>query len=139
MPSAINLELARSFEDASAALIHSIRQAITVFRTGPPDYQADWESRSTPQDWEKQVLSNLQRYHSGVRAALHAYRGGDIKPITLEAARYKGLSKGLDGYRMDWMTEQNRFAVEEAMDRVMGAADEIHRLGYDELEKAGRL
>ena len=37
------------------------------------------------------------------------------------------------------MTEQNRLAVEEALDRVVMVADRIHRLGYDELERAGRL
>ena len=89
--STIDSELARSLEDASAALIDRIRQAIGVFRAASPDYQAAWELRSTPKDWETQVLSNLEEYHSGVQAALRAYQGGDIEPITLEAASYKGL------------------------------------------------
>ena len=79
-----------------------------------------------------------RRVPQGVHAALLAYEGGDIEPITLEAASYAGLSKDLDGYRVDWMTEPNRLAFEEALDRVVMVADRIHRLGYDELERTDR-
>jgi len=33
------------------------------------------------------------------------------------------------------MTEHDRLAVEEAIDHVVGVADQIHRVGYHELEK----
>jgi hypothetical protein len=138
MTSAIDPELARSFEDASAGLLDRIREAIRNFRAASPDDQVDWELRSTPREWETRVLSNLEEYHSGVQAALRAYQSGDIEPITLEAASYKGLSKDLDGYRLDWMTEQNRLAVEEAIGRVVRVASRIHRLGDDELTSMGR-
>ncbi len=84
------------------------------------------------------MLPNLEEYHSGVQAALRAYQGGDIEPITLEAASYAGLSKDLDGFHMDWMLEQDRLAVDEAIHRVVGVADQIHRLGDDELTRMGR-
>jgi hypothetical protein len=135
----IEPDLARSFEDASATLIDRIRQAIRDFRAAPSDEQAEWELRSMPREWETRVLSNLGEYHRGVHAALRAYEVGDIEPITLEAASYAGLSKELDGYRVDWMTEPNRLAYEEALDRVIMVADRIHRLGYGELERSGRL
>jgi hypothetical protein len=139
MTSTIDPELARSFEDASAALIDRVRQAIRDFHAAPPDHRMAWESRSTPKRWETRVLPNLEEYHSGVQVALRALQAGDIEPITLEAASYAGLSKDLDGYHMDWMLEQDRLAVDEAIHRVVGVADQIHRLGYDELEKTGRV
>jgi hypothetical protein len=138
MTSTIDSELAQSFVDASAALIDRVRQAIRAFRAAPPEYQAAWELRSTPTAWETRVLTNLHEYHDGVQAALRAYHNGDIEPITLEAASYKGLSKDLDGYRLDWMTEQNRVAVEDAIRQVVRVANRIHHLGDDELTRMGR-
>jgi hypothetical protein len=139
MASAIDPELARSFESASGALIERIRQAIRNFHAAPSDHRMAWESRNMPKRWETRVLGNLEEYHSGVQAAFRAYQGGDIEPITLEAASYKGLSKDLDGYNMDWMLEQDRLAVEDAIHGVIDVADQIHRLGYEELERTGRL
>ena len=136
--SAIDPNLPRSLEDASARLIDRIRQAIRDFRTAPPDGSDAWESWRTPQPWETRVLSNLERYHRHLKAAVTAYDAGDIKPITHEASSYAGLSKDLD-FDTRWMTEQNRLAVEEALDHVVIVADRIHRLGYDELERAGLL
>jgi hypothetical protein len=139
MTSTIGPELAHSFEDASADLIESIRRAIRGFQTAPPDHRAAWESRQMPQLWETEVLPNLEDYHNYVQAALRAYHSGDIRLITREAASYKGLSKDMDGYHMDWMLEPDRLAVGEAIHRVIGVADQIHRLGYHELERTGRL
>jgi hypothetical protein len=138
MTSSIDSELVRSFENASAALIESIREALRNFRATSPDNQAAWESRSTPSDWETRVLSNLQKYHDHLKIALPEYRAGDITRITRVAGTYKGLSKHLDGYALDWATEHNRLAVDAAVDRVVELADQIHRLGNAELTRMGR-
>jgi hypothetical protein len=37
------------------------------------------------------------------------------------------------------MTDRDRLAVEEAIGQIVLAADQIHRLGYHELERTGRL
>src|SRR3989442_392679 len=128
MTSAINPELAQSLEDASAALIESIRKAIRNFYASPADHRRAFQSGSTLKFWETRVLSNLEKYHGNVQAALRAYRGGDIEPITIEGASYKGISKAIDA-DMYWALKQDRSAVDEAIDRVVGVADQIHRLG----------
>jgi hypothetical protein len=92
-----------------------------------------------PRQWETRVLANPEGYHRNVQSALQACRAGDIKPITLAASSYGGLSKDLDGYHMQWMLEPDQVAVDEGIDRVVSVADRIHRLSYDELERAGRL
>jgi hypothetical protein len=135
---AIDPNLPRSLEDASTQLIDRIRQAIRDFRAAPPDGSDVWESWRTPQPWETRVLSNLERYHRHLKEAIAAYDAGDIKPITHEASSYAGLAKDLD-FDMRWMTEPNRSAFEEALDRVVMVADRIHRLGYDELARTGRM
>jgi hypothetical protein len=136
--STIDPQLPRSLEDASAALIDRIRKAIRDFRAAPADGSDAWESWRTPQPWETRVLSNLERYHRHLKAAVTSYDAGDIKPITHEASSYAGLAKDLD-FDVRWMTEQNRSAFEEALNRVVMVADRIHRLGYDELERTGRV
>ena len=85
MNSPIDPELARSFEDASATLIGRIRQAIRTFTQRHPRLGA-WELWRTPKPWETRVLSNLERYHRHLKAAVTAYDTGDIKPITDEAS-----------------------------------------------------
>jgi hypothetical protein len=136
--STIDPELARSLEVASTALIDLIRQAVRDFRAAPPHGSEAWELWRTPEPWESRVLSNLERYHRHLQEAVNAFKAGDIRPITLEASSYAGLSKDLD-FDTRWMTEQNRIAFEEALDRVVMVADRIHRLGYDELERTGRV
>jgi hypothetical protein len=138
MTSTIDPELARSLEDASTALIDRIRRAIDDFHAAPPHGWETWEMWRTPKPWEGRVLPNLERYHDHLQAALRAYAAGDITQITHEAGSYKGLAKDLD-FDFAWMTEQNRAAVEQAISRVVHVASRIHRLGYDELERAGRL
>ena len=138
MTSTIDPELARSLEEASAALIERIRAAIRDFYAAQPAGWETWELWRTPKPWEGRALTNLERYHSHLQAAMRAYQAGDIEPITLEAASYGGLAKDLDFDRA-WMTEQNQEAVQQAVRQVVRVADRIHRLGYDELEKTGRL
>ena len=138
MTSTIDPELVRSLEDASAALIERIREAIRDFYAAQPADWETWELWRTPKPWEGRALTNLERYHSHLQAAMGACQAGDIEPITLEAASYGGLSKDLD-FDKAWMTEQNQEAVQQAVRQVVRVADRIHRLGYDELEKTGRL
>ena len=138
MTSPIDPELARSFDDASASLIGRIRQAIDDFHAAPPHGWETWELWRTPKPWETRVLTNLQRYHDHLQSALRAYERGDITQITNEAGSYKGLAKDLD-FDFSWMTEPNRSAVEEAISRVVHVANRVHQLGYDELERMGRL
>jgi hypothetical protein len=137
LTSSINPVLARSLEEASAALIESIRKAIRNFYAAPIAHRTAYHSGSTLNFWETRVLSNLENYHGNVQAALRAYRDGEIEPITIEGASYKGLSKAIDS-DMNWALEQDRLAVDEALDRVVGVADQIHRLGNAELTRMGR-
>jgi hypothetical protein len=139
MTTSIDPELVQAYEAASAALIARVRDAVGDFRAAPSDYLAAWKFRSTPTDCESRVLSNLEEYHDELLAASRTYRAGDIKPITLSASGYKSLSRDLDGYQMDWMTEENRVAVERAMEQVMSVADRIHRLGYRALKELGEV
>jgi hypothetical protein len=88
-------------------VIDRIRKAIRDFRAAPPDGSDAWESWRTPQPWETRVLSNLERYHRHLKAAVTSYDAGDIKPITHEASSYAGLAKDLD-FDVRWMTAQNR-------------------------------
>jgi len=136
--STIDPELARSFEDASAALIDRIREAIRDFHAAPPHGWEAWEVWRTPEPWEGRALTNLERYHGNLQAALRAYHAGDITQITRQAGSYRGLAKDLD-FSFAWMTQENRLAVEEALDRVVTVAARIDHLGYDELERTGRL
>jgi len=133
----IDHALASSLEQASAALIARVREAIHSFYMSPPQ---GWETRDawkTPKPWETRVLPNLDRYHSDLQAALRAYNAGDIRPLRLAAAGYAGLSRDLE-FDMSWMTEQNRTAAQNAIERVVTVADRIHRLGYDVLKNTGR-
>ena len=138
MASTIDPALAGSLQEAGAALIDSIRRAIHDFYAAPPAGWQAWELWRKPEPWETRVLPNLEDYQRDIQSALRAHRAGDIKPITRAAANYGGLSKDLE-FDMAWRTEQNRLAVEQAARQVVRVADRIHRLGYEELEKAGRL
>src|SRR5262245_48218948 len=136
--SAIDPELPQSLEAASVVLIDLIRKAINDFRAAPPPGSEAWETWRTPRPWEARALPNLAELHNELRAARRAHQAGDIRPLTLVASSYKGLSKDLE-FDLKWMTERDRLAVEEAIGQVVLAADQIHRLGYHELERTGRL
>jgi hypothetical protein len=133
----IDPELIRSLEYASAQLTARIRDAIDGFYASLPPEWVTWETRRTPKPWETRVLPNLERYHQDLKTALQAYDAGDIKPITLAAAAYAGLSKDLE-FDMSWMIEQDRIAVQKVVDQVVTIADQIHRLGYEALTTDGR-
>jgi hypothetical protein len=137
MSSSIDPELAHSLEHASAALMESIREAIHNFYAAEEDHRRAFQSGSTLNFWETRVLSNLEQYHQSVQAALGAYEAGDIEPITIAGASYKGISKAID-CDPEWALNQDRLAVDEAIDRVVGIADRIHRLGNAELTRMGR-
>jgi hypothetical protein len=134
----IDRALATSLEEASAELIARVRKAIQSFYTNPPQGWEAWENWRTPKPWETRVAPNLDLYHGDVQAALRAYHTGDIRPITLAAASYVGLSKDLD-FDMSWMTEENRTAIDSAVEHVVTVAYRIHRLGYEALKNTGRL
>lgn len=134
----IDAKLAKTFESASAELTARIRAAISEFYAKPPHGWQAWEFRRTPKPWEERVLTNLENYHKELESALRAYQTGDVKPITLAAAGYAGLSKDME-FDMNWMTDANRLAIREAVTDLVLVADSIHRLGYAELAKAGRL
>jgi hypothetical protein len=138
MSSALEPDLIRSFEHASATLIDRIRGAINRYHVAAKEQRADGQARSTPQAWERRVLPNLENSHRHVQAAVDLYRQGDITRLAQEAGAYAGLSKDLDGYQMDWMVEDDRRAVEEAITDMVLVADRIHRLGYEELERISR-
>ena len=135
---AITRDLADALQAASERLIASIRKAINDFQANQPPGWQTWENWRTPKPWTDKALPNLDRYHRDLKAALRAYQAGDIKPITVSAAGYAGLAKDLD-FDTRWMTEKNRLAVDEAVDQLVGIAGDIHRLGYQALEKVGRL
>jgi hypothetical protein len=122
--SPIDPELLRSFEDASAALADCIRAAVRGFYADPPHGWEAWELWRTPEPWETRVLSNLERYHGHLQAALRAYHAGDIRRITHAAGAYKGLAKDIE-FDTGWMTEQNRLAVDRAIEQVVRALAEI--------------
>jgi hypothetical protein len=134
----IDKNLARSLELASAHLIAKVRKAIEDFYANQPTGWQTWEIWRTPQPWKERVLPNLEQYHAELEKAMRALQAGDIKPLTLWGATYVGLGKDLD-FDMRWMTEQNRLAVDEAVDRLVGVAGTIHRLGYEALAKVGRI
>jgi hypothetical protein len=133
----IDPQLARTLEQASTELMARIRQAIRDFHASPPQDSASWEAWRTPKPWETRVLPNLERSHGDLQEARRAHADGDIKPITVAAAGYAGLSKDLD-FDMRWMTAPDEAAVTEAISQVVSVADRIHRLGYDVLSKTGR-
>lgn len=133
----IDPQLARTLEQASTELMARIRQAIRDFHASPPQDSASWEAWRTPKPWETRVLPNLERSHGDLQEARRAHAAGDIKPITVAAAGYAGLSKDLD-FDMRWMTAPDEAAVTEAISQVVSVADRIHRLGYDVLSKTGR-
>ncbi len=138
MPTAtIDPELIKTFEHASAQLIARVRDAISSFYSSPPSGWEAWDTWRTPKPWETRVLPNIERYQLDLGTAARAYEAGDIKPITLTAASFAGLSKDLE-FDMSWMTEQNRMAVQKAVDQVVTVADKIHRLGYEALTTTGR-
>jgi hypothetical protein len=130
IPVMIAPQLLRSFESATAQLTSRIRDAIHDFYTTPPIGWEVWESWRTPKPWETRALPNLERYHQELKTALGAYDAGDIKPITLIAASYAGLSKDLE-FDMTWMKESNQRKVQEAVEQVVLIADKIHRIGYE--------
>jgi hypothetical protein len=138
MTSAIDPALAGSLEQASATLIERINTAIRDFYERPPQDWEAWETWRTPRPWEARALPNLAELHDELQAARRSHQAGDIRPITLVASSYKGLSKDLD-FDFRWMTDRDRLAVEEAIGQIVLAADQIHRLGYHELERTGRL
>ena len=70
MTSTIDPKLVRSFEDASAALIERIREAIRDFYAAQPADWETWELWRTPKPWEGRALTNLERYHSHLQAAM---------------------------------------------------------------------
>ena len=131
----IDNKLARSFQSASADLIARIREAIHVFYSRPPQGWESWDNWRTPKPWEARVLPNLDGYHKGLEKAIEAFQAGDMMPITLAAATYAGLSKDLD-LDSTWMTKQHQLAVQEAVEKVVAVADQIHRLGYEALTGA---
>lgn len=132
----IDPQLTRTLEQASTELMARIRQAIRDFYASPPQDSASWEAWRTPKPWETRVLPNLERSHGELQEATRAHAAGDIKPITVAASGYAGLSKNLD-FDMRWMTAPDREAVQEAMRQVVSVADRIHRLGYDALARTG--
>jgi len=132
----IDPQLTRTLEHASTELMARIRQAIRDFYASPPQDSASWEAWRTPKPWETRVLPNLERSHGELQEATRAHAAGDIKPITVAASGYAGLSKNLD-FDMRWMTAPDREAVQEAMRQVVSVADRIHRLGYDALARTG--
>jgi hypothetical protein len=134
----IDAQLTRTLEHASTELMARIRQAIRDFYASPPQDLASWEMWRTPKPWETRVLPNLERSHDELQHAMRAHAAGDIKPITLAASGYAGLSKDLD-FDMRWMTAPDHEAVQEAIGQVVSIADRIHRLGYDALAKVGRV
>ena len=133
----IDPQLTRTLDHASSELMARIRQAIRDFYASPPQDLASWEAWRTPKPWETRVLPNLERSHGELQEARRVHAAtGDIKPITLAASGYAGLSKDLE-FDMRWMTAPDREAVEEAMRQVVSVADRIHRLGYDALARTG--
>lgn len=134
----ITPELANALQSASEQLIAAVRTALDDFQASPPAGWQSWETWRTPRPWKDKALPNLERYHADLHGALRAHQAGDIKPITTAAAGYAGLAKDLD-FDTRWMTEENRLAVDQAVDRLVEVAGDIHRLGYEALAKAGRL
>lgn len=134
----IDKKLVKSFESASRELLARIRVAIGDFYANPPQGWQAWELRRTPKPWEQRVIPNLENYHRELEAAMRAYQTGDVKPLTLAGAGYAGLSKDME-FDMEWMNEANRLAVRKAVADVVLIADEIHRLGYADLSKTGRI
>jgi hypothetical protein len=133
----IDPQLTRTLEHASTELMARIRQAIRDFYASPPQDSASWEEWRTPKPWETRVLPDLERSRGDLQNAMRAHAAGDIKPITVAAAGYAGLSTDLD-FDMRWMTAPDQAAVEEAIHQLVSVADRIHRLGYDVLAKTGR-
>lgn len=134
----IDPQLTRTLERASTELMARIRKAISDFYANPPQDAASWEAWRTPKPWESRVLPNLERSHGDLQHAMRAHAAGDIKPITVAASAYAGMSKNLD-FDMRWMTAPDRDAVDEAIGQLVSVAVRIHRLGYDALAKAGQV
>jgi hypothetical protein len=133
----IDREMIEFFENASAQLIASVQDAIHHFYASPPTGWEAWESWRTPKPWETRALPNLESYHQELKTALGACDAGDIKPITLIAASYAGLSKDLE-FDTTWMKESNQRKVRKAVEQVVLIADKIYRIGYEALTITGR-
>ena len=133
--SSIEGSLAKALRSASAELIACIRKAIRDFYSRPPQGWEAWDSWRTPRPWEARALPNLADYHKDLEKAIDAFKAGDLMPITLAAASYAGLSKDLD-FDTSWMTKQHQAAVQNAVEKVVLVADQIHRIGYDAMTTA---
>jgi hypothetical protein len=124
----------KSLEIASSELMALISNVIQEFYDNPPEGAELLEPWRTPGPWVTRVLPNLERYHAELQMALRAYQAGDIKPLTLVAAGYAGLSKDIE-FDMSWMPDGRRLAVQGAIQRVVIEADRIYRLGYETLTR----
>ncbi|MCB9746781.1 MAG: hypothetical protein H6755_00050 [Candidatus Omnitrophica bacterium] len=126
----IDSNLLKDIENSSNELKTCVYKAINTFYKNSPQKLSDSEESKTPLPWEKKAIPNLERYHDELLVAIQKYYIGDIKPITLMAASYAGLSKDLD-FDTSWMTDQDRIAVQKSIQNLVLAADHLYRIGYE--------
>ncbi|MEI6730076.1 MAG: hypothetical protein WCL30_02355 [Pseudomonadota bacterium] len=102
----IDANLITAYEQASLALIESIKRALENFKE-PKEVWEKWEKWKSPIPWIERVLPNLELYHISLENAKKSFNIGNLEQIIHVAAAHAGIAKDID-FDTKWMQENDR-------------------------------